>query len=63
MDEEFTRATGNIGAVTNTLDNAIDIHKKFYVELLKRFDEWHPNPYALGEEMVRGAGGVRVGDG
>ena len=34
MDEEFTRATGNIGAVTNTLDKSIDIHKQFYVELL-----------------------------
>ena len=48
MDEEFTRATGNIGAVTNTLDNAIDIHKKFYVELL----DIHTDP-RLGADSVR----------
>ena len=48
MDEEFTRATGNIGAVTNTLDNAIDIHKNFYVELL----DIHTDPL-LGADSVR----------
>ena len=47
-DEEFARATGNIGAVTNTLDNAIDIHKKFYVELLNI----HTDPM-IGADSVR----------
>ena len=48
MDEEFTRATGNIGAVTNTLDKSIDIHKKFYVELL----DIHTDPM-LDADSVR----------
>ena len=48
MDEEFTRATGNIGAVTNTLDKSIDIHKQFYVELL----DIHTDPM-LDADSVR----------